>query len=307
VSRHNPEDSGNPARDMKIAITGSRGFVGRRLVSALERHKTRFVLLEIDVRLSDAWNEDFNVLIHLAAATPVDFASDPGAAFRTNVGGVINALEACRQRNAAFVFPSTCGVYRPVGAGPVSEASPVEAKTAYASSKLMGEMICESYAVHYEIPCHVLRFFNIYGGGQEEPFVIPHLLRSSLEGITATVRHPDSARDFIHVDDVVDSLLKASASKESGFRVLNIGSGEPHTVRELIDLIGQVTGKAVRWAQAAGPDDTHDAIWADIQRAKEHLGWTPKINLRDGLTEAAEDHARGAGGILGQANSDRND
>jgi len=257
-------------------------------VTALRAREAKFVLLGNDVRRLDSWDGDFNVLIHLAAATSVAFASDPGRAFSVNLGGVLNVLEACRQRNASMVFPSTCGVYRPLDTGPVSEDHPVEGRTPYAASKLMGEMLCQSYASHYGVPCCVLRFFNVYGGGQQEPFLVPYIIRSALEGSPAAIKHPDSARDFVHVDDVVDALLGAAVSINSGCTVLNIGSGETHSVSEVIDLIGKIGGRAVKWTHEMGPEDSHQAVWADIRRAGKYLRWAPKVDLRRGLIETME-------------------
>ena len=286
-AEHTRDQKSEPLVHPRIAVTGFRGFIGRRLVETLVNLGAELTLLEGDVRQSATWGREFDVLIHLAAATGAEFSANPGKSFSVNLGGVTNALEACRNRSAAMVFPSTCGVYRPVEKGIVAESHPVEGRTPYAASKLMGEMLCESYASAYGVPCCVLRLFNVYGGGQGDPFLIPYLLRCAVEDAPAIVKHPDSVRDFVHVEDVVDAILKAS-SITSGHRVLNIGSAEPHSVSQVIDLVGQVIGRDVKWTSETALPDPHPSIWADIQNARECLGWAPKVSLERGLAETAQ-------------------
>jgi UDP-glucose 4-epimerase len=270
----------------RIAVTGFQGFLGQRLVRCLLHRGVQSILVEGDVRQAETWSVDFDVVVHLAAALPPVFVDNPAEGFSVNLGGLVNALEACRKRGASLVFASTCGVYVPSTSGAVSEDHPVDARTPYAASKLMGEMLCSSFANHYHVPCRVLRLFNVFGSGQQEPSVIPYLLRCAAEGETARVRHPDSVRDYVHVDDVIEALTRAVVVPP-GYSVINIGSGRAYSVRQVIELVGRVLGKPLDWTSVTATEDPHPAIWADIRRAKDCLGWTPRMEFLDGLTEAA--------------------
>ncbi len=269
----------------KIAVTGFEGFIGRKLVQRLHDTGTDLVLLHGDVRDPATWKKDFDSLYHLASVTAAGFVKDPSEAFSVNVSGTINALEACRQRSAAMIFPSTCGVYKPVQKGPASEVDATEAKTPYTASKLIDEILCASYSRDYGIRCCVLRLFNVYGAGQQEPFVVPYLVRKALNDDPPTVKHPDSIRDFIHVDDVVEAMLKSSQHMRSGSLFLNVGSGKPVAVKQIINLIGEIIDRPVKWIHEGDEGDTHPVVWANIERAREYLDWAPQIDLRQGLTE----------------------
>jgi len=269
----------------KIAVTGFEGFIGRKLVQSLNGIGIDPILLDGDVRDPATWKEGFDILYHLASMTAAGFVANPGEGFSVNIGGTINALEACRKRKAAMIFPSTCGVYKPVQNGPTSEDDANEAKTPYTASKLIDEILCASYSRDYGISCCVLRLFNVYGAGQHEPFIVPYLVRKALDNDPPMVKHPDSIRDFIHVDDVVDAMLKSLQHMRSGSLFLNVGSGKPVAVKQIINLIGEIIDRPVKWIHQPAQEDTHPAVWANIERAREHLDWAPQIDLRQGLTE----------------------
>ena len=269
---------------LKVAVTGQRGFIGRYMIAALQSLNVTPVCIEDDVRSPGSWTEAFDLLFHLAAAMPQRFGPDPGEGFSVNVGGTLSALEACRVRGARMVFTSTCGVYDPSVGGAISEECPVAPATPYAQSKLMAEMLCRSYADHFGVSSTVLRLFNVYGAGQNPTFLIPYLVRCALEGREAVVHHPESSRDFVHAGDVAQALMCA-AFHEGSFETFNIGMGQPHTVREVLETIGQVIGAPVAWEQGEGGPDPHPSVYADIGQAEAHLGWRPAVRLEEGLRE----------------------
>jgi nucleoside-diphosphate-sugar epimerase len=276
----------------KIAVTGFEGFIGRKLVQRLNDTRADLVLLDGDVRDPATWKKDFDYLYHLASVTAAGFVKNPSEAFSVNVNGTINALEACRQRRAAMIFPSTCGVYKPVQKGPTSEADATEAKTPYTASKLIDEILCASYSRDYGIRCCVLRLFNVYGAGQQELFIVPYLVRSVMDNDPPTVKHPDSIRDFIHVDDVVDAMLRSSQHMGPESRFLNVGSGKPFAIKQVIELISEIVDRPMKWIHESDEGDTHPAVWANIERAKDVLDWAPQVDLRQGLTEMIKHMAK---------------
>ncbi len=266
----------------RIAVTGFRGFIGSCFVDQLRSLNIPVICLEGDVRLRDTWKEDFDVVYHFAAMMPGKFKDTPEGAFSVNINGVYQALEACRRNKAHMVFPSTCGVYKPDTRQSFSEEDPLEPPTAYTQSKFIGEMLCRSYAQYYGVKTTVLRLFNVYGPGQARDYIIPYLIKCGCEERIAEVYHPESSRDFIHIKDVVDVLLRAAKIKEL-FSVYNVGSGESHTVAQVIELIGQVGKKKIQYKKIESPKDPQPFVRANIAKAVNDLGWPVKVSLKDGI------------------------
>ena len=271
---------------LRIAVTGADGFIGRAFVERLRSWDIPVVVIKGDVRLVETWNENFDVLYHFAAKMPVQFADSAHEAFSVNIDGVLNALEACRRNKAHMVFTSTCGVYKP-DKKPFSETDSVEAPTAYAQSKLIGEMLCSSYARQYGVKSSVLRLFNVYGQGQDLNFIIPYLIKCALDGQTAEIHHPESSRDFVHVKDVVDVLGRVIKDKEL-FNVYNVGSGRSHTIAEIIEMIGQSCEKKISYTRIKRAEDPQPFVGANIAKAVHDLRWSVNVDLKDGIREIIE-------------------
>lgn len=272
----------------RIAVTGSRGFIGHRLVQALRSQGHTVNPLVGDVTSPKTWEGEFDILYHLAAAMPKIYAQDPGRGYSVNVCGVINALEACRLRSAKIVFPSTCGLYRDQISDSVSEDHPLQDQTPYATQKLVGEMLCRAYAAHHKVRCVILRLFNVYGGGQKPQFLIPYLFQCAFTGSMALIKTPDSRRDLIHVDDVVAAML-AAAGVDTEYALLNIGSGSSHSVREIISFVQEIVGQPLSWKHVAGSTDVHQGIRADISAARAGLmRWYPRVRIQEGLAETGD-------------------
>jgi UDP-glucose 4-epimerase len=271
--------SGNTAR---IAVTGQAGFIGRRLVAALKARGDEVVLLEGDVRSKAIWDTRFDTLYHLAAVLPAGFRADPEEAFDVNTRGTLNALEACRACGANLVFSSTCAVYGPTGTDRVKEDHVLAPQSPYGVSKLIGEHLCGTYTASYGVRCTIFRLFNVYGPRQHPDFLIPYLVSCARDGKEAKVRHPDSSRDFVHLNDVVRALVAAS-TQETPLRILNLGSGHLHSVRNVLQMLGRAVGRPLAWREARGGADPTPALCADSGRAVEALGWTASVDLETGL------------------------
>lgn len=269
-------------------MTGHRGFIGRYLVAVLRSVGATVVPIEGDVRSPDSWEGEFDLLFHLAAAMPQRFRDDPREGFSVNVEGTLSALDACRVRGARMVLASTCGVYSPSVSGAISEACPVDPRTPYAQSKLLAEMLCRSYAEHFGVACTILRMFNVYGEGQKQEFLIPYLLGCAVEGREAVVYHPESARDFVHVADVAQALICAAVSGEKGVSIFNIGTGEPYTVLQILDVISGILERPFVWTPGVGDRDPQPTVYAQIQGAVKRLGWRPVIGIEQGLRKAIQ-------------------
>ena len=276
---------------IRIAITGAKGFIGSHLIEALRTRKFPVKAIEGDIRSTGTWEEEFDLLYHLAACSPREFVDSSGEAFSVNADGTRQALEACRRNKAQMVFASTCAVYKPDAATVFSEDSPLEPLTAYGRSKLTCEQLCQAYADRYGVRSTALRLFSVYGPGQDPRSIVPYLMQSILKEQTAEVLHPDSSRDFIYVTDVVEAFLKSAVS-EPPFSIFNVGTGQANTIKELIEIISQSMGKTLIYNRAKDVRDPQQSIRADIKRIKNDLGWLPKIGLREGIQIMAGDISR---------------
>ena len=233
-------------------------------------------------------------IVHLAAQTSV-VRSVAELMFdaRVNHGGTAQVFEFARaQRVRKVVFASSAAVYGDVESLPVRESSPRRPLSPYGIHKLSGELLAGyHYAVH-ELPATCFRFFNVYGPRQDpkSPYsgVISIFADRAQSGQDLLVfGDGKQTRDFIYVGDIARTVVETCLTNKGDGGIFNLGTGTETTVNELAELIisiSAVTGKErssiVHKAQRAG--EVARSV-ADISMAKTHLGFIPKMELRDGL------------------------
>ena len=226
-----------------------------------------------------------DVVVHLAAKSFVpDSWEAPGDFLRTNLLGAVAAMEYCRAHDARLVFPSSY-MYGDAVHQPIAETATLVAKNPYALSKKLAEETCAFFADRFGIKITILRPFNIYGAGQADAFLVPTILNQLKGGKEIHVKDLEPRRDYVYILDVVEAMARAVA-REGGFSLLNIGSGASHSVAELIQTIQDVWGTnlPVHSDRARRKNEVMEAV-ADITRAKQQLGWTPRFTLRQGLED----------------------
>ena len=260
----------------------------------------RIELVEGDIRdqerlgtvLIDAGVE---AVLHFAAWLSVgDSIRDPVGYYRNNVVGALSVLEAMAGAAVRrFVFSSTCAVYGEPERTPITESHPTRPINAYGQTKLAIEQALPHHERAYGLGWVVLRYFNAAGadvdgdlGEAHDPEIhlIPRAIDAAgggraLEIHGADYPTPDGTcqRDYVHVDDLarahVLGLRCLEAGRESG--VFNLGTGRPFSVREVIDVVGRVTGRPV--PHDTGPRRPGDpaVLFASNDRARQDLGWTP--------------------------------
>ena len=274
----------------RVLVTGASGFIGTHLVPRLraEGHEV-FPLARMagDVAEPATWSNYpvGEVVVHLAAKSFVpDSWKAPEVFLRTNLLGTVAAMEYCRAHRARLVFPSSY-MYGDAGPEPISESTALMAKNPYALSKKLAEEACGFFADRFGLDITILRLFNIYGPGQSDAFLIPTIVNQLKAGLEIHVRDLEPRRDYVYVRDVVDAMVKAVATAR-GFRVFNLGSGASHSVADLIQTIQEVWGTdlPVRSDGTRRQDEIMDTV-ADIARAKQQLGWTPRFTLRQGIED----------------------
>jgi UDP-glucose 4-epimerase len=297
---------------MRCVVFGGGGFIGTNLCRALAgkvetlrafgRRKSFPEALEgIDWIPGDFKDSSAlasavagcDVVFHLiTSTTPTSANVDKIADLNSNVVSFLHLLEACRlQRVRRVVFVSSGGtVYGIPNRIPTTEDSPTNPITAYGISKLAIEKYLALYEHLYGLEYRVLRVSNPYGPFQtsiRNQGVIAAFLGRALAGKPIEMWGDGSIiRDYIYIDDVVEALQKA-AVHEGQARVLNIGSGEGYTLRQLVTAIEKELGLTVKILQYEGrPVDVPCSI-LDISSATAELGWYPRTSLTDGLEKTA--------------------
>lgn len=294
----------------RVLVTGAAGFVGacltRRLVergdevTALVRPGSDLWRLREVAPLLRLVEGDLcepgsveravrearaDVVYHLAAHGSNSAQTDPGQILQTNVLGTLHLLQAC--------VGSPCRLFVAAGSSseygfktaPMRETDRLEPNSYYAVGKAAATHLCQLFGTLRRFPIATLRLFSVYGPFEERTRLVPTLLRRALAGEPLELVSPAVARDFVYIDDVVDAFLRQDELSGLEGEVLNIGSGVQRTVRDVVDLVLELTGSSseVRWGAMA--ERAWDATsWVgSIERAEELLGWAPRRDLRGGL------------------------
>jgi len=222
----------------RVLVTGSTGFIGRRLVHRLERGGAVVTKVSrsngIDFTQNDLPMDGVEHVYHLGGLSFVpDAWKDPAACYLANAYGTLRVLEECHRAGASMTFVSTY-VYGSPAPIPVSEATPANPNNPYAFSKLAAEEACRFFAKTFGVKVSILRLFNAYGPGQAKTFLIPTIAQQVVDSSEAiVVADLAPRRDFIHVDDVVEALL-ISPHLLPG-QPYNVGSGQSRSVQEVIE------------------------------------------------------------------------
>lgn len=262
-----------------------------------------------------------DAVIHLAAEKSVEESMrEPGRYFDSIVRGTIDVLEAMRRaRVGSIVFSSTCAVYGNAEQVPIVEDTPPRPENPYGASKLMAEEVLDWYARCHGVRSLSLRYFNAAGAAPEGDLgedattaanLVPGVMNALLGRAPAlTVFGTDyptpdgtAIRDYVHVVDLADAHVLALghlAEDDSAdgrppvgrSEVLNLGSGSGSSVRQVVAMAEEVSGRTV--PVAYGPRRPGDpvALRADNARAREVLGWGPRHGLRDIVESAWRWHA----------------
>lgn len=236
------------------------------------------------------------VLHHAGEASVQRSLDDAASCVAVNIGGTINLLEAARAAGTVkrFVFASSCAVYGDTPGASKHEASLADPLTPYASSKLAGEYFCRNFFRLYGLQTVSLRYFNVYGPGQDPKgtyaAVIPQFLTTIARGEAPVVYGDgEQSRDFIFVDDIVEANLRAvAATRGVGGRVVNIGSGQSASLKQVLQTLETILGRKVEAERRAGRPGDIKHSRADIAAAAGLLQFTPSVSLGDGLARTLQ-------------------
>lgn len=247
-------------------------------------------------------------VLHFAACSLVgDSVRDPAAYFRNNVAGTLTLLEVMRDAGVdRLVFSSSCAVYGDPNLVPISEAEPVKPMNPYGDSKAMVETIIRRFSEAYGLRASCLRYFNAAGAdldgeiGEDhdpETHLIPLAIdvalgrRARIEIFGSDYDTPDGTciRDYVHVADLAQAHLLAleALEKSDGVAVFNLGNGGGFSVRQVIEAVARVTGRAVSAMEADRRPGDPPVLISDAAKARSVLKWTPKITELEAIVRSA--------------------
>ena len=302
--------------EQRYLVTGAAGFIGSNLCRRLLRDgnsvtgmdcftdyyprwmkdknlddligRERFQLLEQDINETDCRRllERHDIVYHLAAQAGVraSWGSSFMAYTRYNIEATQRLLEAAKNSPLKkFLYASSSSVYGSCPDLPMSEQSQLYPYSPYGVSKLAAEHLCSLYFRNYGVPTSSFRFFTVYGPGQRPDMAFHKFLKSVLEERPLTVFGDGSqTRDFTYIDDIVEGLISAVSRSMPG-EIYNLGGGNRKKLFDVFPILEKVCKKEFRLqSQAQQKGDVTDTC-ADIRKAREHLGFSPKTSLEEGL------------------------
>ena len=315
----------------KALVTGGAGFLGshvcRRLLAegmevvCLDNLQTgrltnilfmlkdlNFSFVQGDVKdgLPDA---DFDEIWNLACpASPPHYQRDPVDTLLTNVLGMKNALDLAVKTGARVFQASTSEVYGDPEVHPQTEAyrgavNPTGPRACYDEGKRAAETLCFDYHRMYGVEIKVVRIFNTYGPHMDpaDGRVVSNFLVSALKGEPLELYGDGSqTRSFCYVDDLVEGFFHLMRSDASITGPVNIGNPGEFTIRELAEIVVELTESPSTLVYRPLPKDDPLQRCPNISQAKTLFGWSPKVALREGLIRCIPYFAAEAGVVLEQ-------
>jgi NAD dependent epimerase/dehydratase len=301
-------------------VTGAGGFIGSHLVERLVRLGSRVRTLvrynsrndwgllellpaeirdQIDIVVGDITDpygtakflQNNDIVFHLAALIAIPYSYIAPAQFvAVNCLGTLNLLEAARTQGVeCFVHTSTSETYGTAQYTPIDEAHPLQGQSPYAASKIGADKIAESYHLSFGLPVMTIRPFNTFGPRQSARAVIPTIISQALTGDVIRLGSLTPVRDLNYVSDTVEGFIKIAENPEAIGHVVNVGSGKGVSIGELAQKILDIIGRdktIVAEAERVRPEASEVMeLICDYRKAKELLGWEPRVSLDQGLSQ----------------------
>lgn len=304
--------STNRPTGQTILITGGAGFIGSHLATTLASDNdirildalttgqranvpTEATFIEGDIRDDDALTRamtDVDLVFHEAALVSVQRSvEEPQTSHEINSKATLSLLEIARDHDARVVLASSAAIYGHPESVPIAETAPKEPTSPYGLDKLTTDHYARLYNELYDLDTVALRYFNAYGPGQvagDYSGVISVFIDQALSGDEITVHgEGDQTRDFVYIDDIVQANLRAATTDAVG-KAYNIGTGESVTIRELAELIQDITDTESDIVHTDGRSGDIQHSEATISRAQDYLAYEPTVSLREGLEQTVD-------------------
>ena len=296
----------------RAVITGGAGFLGSHLSDALLgdgwsvvvvdnlltgrlsnlahlRSESRFEFVEKDIcQPFDVGKVDY--VFHFASpASPVDYSTHGIETLQVGSLGTFHALDVARKYGAKYFVSSTSECYGDPLEHPQKETywghvNPIGPRSVYDEAKRFTEAVTMAYRRYHNVDTHIVRIFNTYGPRMQlnDGRVVPNFMKQALRGEDLTVYGDgNQTRSFCYVSDEIDGFLRLSKSDEH--LPVNIGNPNEFTILECAQLVIKVVGSKSRICYEPLPQDDPKQRQPDITKARQLLGWEPKIDLETGL------------------------
>ena len=297
----------------RVLVTGGAGFLGSHLCERLlaEGHDVlcvdNYFTGTRDNILSLLDNPHFEVMRHdvtfplyvevdeiynlACPASPIHYQFDPVQTTKTSVHGAINMLGLAKRTGARIFQASTSEVYGDPEIHPQPEeywghVNPVGIRSCYDEGKRCAETLFFDYHRQHGVRIRVGRLFNTYGPRMhpDDGRVVSNFIMQALRNQPLTVYGDGSqTRSFCYVDDLIDLMLRFMAADDEMTGPMNMGNPGEFTIRELAELVIELTGSASRIVTKPLPEDDPRQRRPDIALARQRLGWQPRTDLREGL------------------------
>jgi nucleoside-diphosphate-sugar epimerase len=297
----------------KVLITGGAGLIGSYTANALVEIGAEVIIYDLqksnnplitqiegdilDYGQLKSAMEGVEYVFHFAALLGVErIEKTPYDVLRVNLEGTINALKAANEcKVKRFLFSSSSEVYGEPEKIPISEEDKKAPLSIYGVSKLAAEAYCEAYFKQFGLPITIVRYFNVYGPGQKEYFVMPIFASRVAQGLPPIIYgHGEQVRCFTYVEDAVRGTLLAACAEKAVGEAFNIGQEEETTVKELAEFFIQISGlncdplyKPFN-AMIRGEKREIFNRKPDILKARANLGYKPVVKWRTGAQKMYE-------------------
>jgi UDP-glucuronate decarboxylase len=300
-----------------VLVTGGAGFIGahlcrrllekgrevlcvdnfftgqkRNIYPLLDDH--RFELMRHDITFP-LYVEAGSIYNLACPASPVHYQSDPVQTTKTNVHGAINMLGLAKRLGVRILQASTSEVYGDPETHPQKEdywghVNPKGIRSCYDEGKRCAETLFFDYHRQHGLPIKVARIFNTYGPGMHpnDGRVVSNFIIQALKAEPITIYGDGlQTRSFCYVKDLVEGLVALMGSREAFTGPVNLGNPVETTIKELVELILDVTGSSSKITFLPLPEDDPKRRCPDIALARSELGWCPKVGLKEGIGKTA--------------------
>lgn len=308
-------------KNKKVLVTGAGGFIGSHLIEHLvslgadvrafvhynsrndwgnielisKKAKEKIEVVSGDIQdpfsVEKAVN-DTNMVFHLAALIGIPYSyAAPESYVNVNIKGTLNVMHACLSNDVEkIISTSTSETYGTAQYVPIDEKHPLQGQSPYSASKIGADKIAESFYLSFGLPVAIIRPFNTFGPRQSARAIIPTIISQALDKKTIEIGSPEPVRDFNYVADTINGFIKMAESEKSVGEVINIGSGQGISIKDLIDKIVKLMGKEdieiISEPERIRPDNSEVMrLVCDNSKARKLISWAPSCTLEKGLDE----------------------
>jgi dTDP-glucose 4,6-dehydratase len=302
---------------MRVVVTGGAGFIGSHLSEALIKKGfevicidnlitgttnnikhllgKKFEFIEHDVTKQIKVNGDVDYVLHFASpASPIDYLDYPIQTLKVGSLGTHNAIGLAKFKKAKFLLASTSEVYGDPLVHPQSEdywgnVNPIGPRSCYDEAKRFAEAITMAYYRFHKVDVRIIRIFNTYGERmrKNDGRVVPNFINQALKGDDITIYGDgNQTRSFCYVSDLVNGICRVMETDIFG--PFNLGNPQELKIIDFATKILEITGSKSKVVYKTLPQDDPKIRKPDITRAKEKLGWEPKVGLKEGLIKTIE-------------------